>query len=162
MLAGVQLRPVTAADTAFLRELFASTREVELALLPGGAAVRDSFLDMQCRAQARAYRDAYPRADHHIVEVGGVAAGRLYVDRGPEWLHVVDVSLLPDYRGQGLGAALVQGLLAEATAAGCGLCLTVEKANPAVRLYQRLGLTVASEDGIYQQMTAGAAVRAVL
>jgi ribosomal protein S18 acetylase RimI-like enzyme len=67
--------------------------------------------------------------------------------------------LLPEYRGKGLGAALLRDLMDEAAAAGKAVSIHVEKFNPAMRLYRRLGFATAEDKGVYDLMrwTAGAA-----
>jgi ribosomal protein S18 acetylase RimI-like enzyme len=151
---GVALRPAAESDGDFLRALFASTRARELAFLRGGAA-RALFLDLQFKAQRESYRHSYPQATDAIIEVGGAAAGRLYVDRADAGLHLIDIALLPEYRGRGIGTALLRALLAEAAQANGKLTLSVAASNPAQRLYERLGFKTVGSDGVYLYQTAG-------
>ena len=146
---GLTLRPVAETDDGFLRSLFASTRATELAYLPGGEAAREIFLRSQFSAQHQSYSQAFPLARHCIVEIDGVPAGRLYVDATRDPHHVIDVSLLPEYRQLGIGTRLLQAVLAEAADAGCDVSLKVEMSNPAARLYDRLGFQTVSSDGLY-------------
>jgi len=81
--------------------------------------------------------------------VGGAPGGRLYVHRGPSEIRVVDIALLPEYRGAGVGTSLLQDLLAEGDAAGKSVTIHVERMNPALRLYERLGFAVAEDKGVY-------------
>jgi GNAT superfamily N-acetyltransferase len=151
---GVALRPATAADQPFLQALFASTRQRELAYLPGSDADKQLFLKSQFAAQTASYRSAFPRASLQIIEVAEVAAGRWYVDRCCAPMHVIDISLLPEYRGRGIGSALLQGLLDEAGRSGAAVSLTVDMSNPAARLYERLGFRTVSSDGLYLRKVA--------
>jgi predicted GNAT family acetyltransferase len=64
----------------------------------------------------------------------------------------MDIALLPDFRGAGLGTALLAGLFAEATAAGKTVTIHVEGFNPARRLYERLGFRQIGEHGVYHLM----------
>ena len=57
----------------------------------------------------------------------------------PAEIRLVDISLLPEFRNRGLGTSLLRDLFTEAEAAGKPLTIHVEKFNPAMRLYQRLG-----------------------
>ena len=50
-------------------------------------------------------------------------------------------------RGQCIGTAVVKALMEEAVRADLALTLGVVKANPAVRLYERLGFRITHEDG---------------
>jgi ribosomal protein S18 acetylase RimI-like enzyme len=150
----VSVRAATESDRDFLRALFATTREQELAHLPGGAAARAIFCDIQFNAQRESYRSSFPDADHEIIEVNGVAAGRLYVDRSREAFHLIDISLLPQYRGRGIGGALLQALLAEAAQLAVAVSLSVAVSNGARRLYERLGFRTVHSDGVYLSQVA--------
>ena len=56
------------------------------------------------------------------------------------------ISLYSQYREQGIGTALMQAILAELQQRGyVKVSLSVQKANSAVRLYQRLGFVAVSE-----------------
>lgn len=149
----MQLRPATTADQAWLRALYASTREPELALSGWDPAGREAFIEMQFRAQTLAYRARHPGSLQQIIECEGQAAGRLWTDdTAPGELHLLDISLLPQRRQQGLGTACLRALLAQAGRHGRGLRLQVARGNPARRLYERLGLTVIDEQGLYLDM----------
>lgn len=75
--------------------------------------------------------------------------GRLYVDRRADEIRVVDIALLPEHRRQGIGSALLENILAEAAAAHKPVRIHVEKFNPALRLYQRLGFHQVRDTGVY-------------
>lgn len=148
------LRPETDADLPFLRALYATTREDELALLPWSAEQKSAFVAMQFDAQHRHYRAQFPDASFEVVELAGTPIGRLYVDRRRDEVRLVDVALLPEHRGHGLGSALLEAIVAEADAAGLPVTLHVEPRNPAARLYARLGFAVVghAEGTVYQRM----------
>ena len=58
---------------------------------------------------------------------------------GPETPEVT-VAVAPDYRGQGVGTALLSALAGEARSEGItSLSLSVKDGNDAVRLYERIG-----------------------
>jgi ribosomal protein S18 acetylase RimI-like enzyme len=71
--------------------------------------------------------------------VGAQAVGRLYLHRGEREHRIIDIALLPPFRGQGIGTRLLDGVLAGAQAAGVPVRLHVEAGNPAAALYRRLG-----------------------
>jgi ribosomal protein S18 acetylase RimI-like enzyme len=142
-----RLRPVREGDEAFLERVYASTREEELALTGWSAAQKQAFLTGQFRAQHDHYRRHYPRARFDIIEIDDEAAGRLYVDRGANEVRIVDIALLPAFRGQGIGGVLLRALLDESAVAGRTVSIHVERMNPALRLYRRLGFQVAQDDG---------------
>jgi ribosomal protein S18 acetylase RimI-like enzyme len=136
----VRLRPEEPADEALVRAVYASTRAEEMAMLPDWPeAAKQAFIDHQFGAQRSWYRQIYPQASWQIIEYQGAPAGRLYIDRRPGVLHIIDITLLPPFRGRGLGSELLQRLQAEAAAAGQSVRIHVERQNPALHLYQRLG-----------------------
>jgi ribosomal protein S18 acetylase RimI-like enzyme len=61
----------------------------------------------------------------------------------------MDITLLPEHRGSGLGTALLRELMAEGEAAGKPVTIHVEVYNPAMRLYQRLGFRQIADRGVY-------------
>jgi ribosomal protein S18 acetylase RimI-like enzyme len=154
LLERIGLRPVTEADRELLIVLYGSTRTEELAQVAWGEGQLDAFVRMQFTAQDVHYRRVYPQATFDMVELDGVPAGRLYVDRRPEDIRVVDVAILPEQRGRGLGTALLTAVLEEAAASGRGVSIHVEVNNPAVRLYERLGFVAVAvaDDGFYRRM----------
>jgi ribosomal protein S18 acetylase RimI-like enzyme len=143
----ISLRPVRPADEPFLRGVYASTREAELAAINWNQEQRAEFIGFQFHAQTTYYRQQFPDATHDVVLVDGQPAGRLYVDRQPHEIRVVDIALLPEFRNRGVGGSLLRDVLAEATRLGRPVTLHVERSNPARRLYERLGFVVVEEDG---------------
>jgi ribosomal protein S18 acetylase RimI-like enzyme len=148
----LRLRPVADADRAFLVELYGSTREEELAQVPWDDAARRAFVEHQFAAQDAHYRGNYPGASLDLIEVEGVAAGRLYVHRGPSDIRIMDIALAPEYRGRGIGTSLLRSLMEEADASARKLSIHVETNNPARSLYDRLGFEPVGEHGVYVLM----------
>jgi ribosomal protein S18 acetylase RimI-like enzyme len=147
--AEVVLRRVVAADGAFLRQVFASTRTAELALVDWDETVKDAFIEMQFTTQQRHYTRAYPDASFQVIVVDGEAAGRLSVARSPKEIHVIDIALLPAFRGRGVGTALMENVLAEASASGAAVTAHVLRDNPARRWYLRLGFAFVEDRDPY-------------
>jgi len=147
--ADLTLRPIRPDDEATLLGIFASTREEERQQLGWDAPAWDAFIRQQFEAQHRQYMTAYAHPAFSLVLLGGEAAGRLYVDRGSEEIRIVDIALLPPYRRQGLGRRLLQALADEADASGLPLGLHVEKNNPALGWYRRLGFAEQADRGVY-------------
>ena len=150
---GIGYRPMTDQDLPFVAALFASTRAEEVAATGWPAEMQAAFLDQQHQAQHHHYRLAYPDGEWLIIERGGAAIGRLYVNETGSELSLIDISLLPEARGAGLGSAIMADLLAYAAAREESIELYVEKYNPARRLYQRLGFDEVEDAGVYDKMT---------
>ena len=149
---GLTFRRITDADLPVLARIYASTRAEELAPVPWSDAEKAAFLDMQFRAQHAHYRQYYPEADWLMTMRGNENVGRPYLERLPSQHRIIDIAFLPEYRGRGLGEALLRDLLDEAAAAGKPVSIHVEKLNPAMRLYRRLGFVTEEDKGIYDLM----------
>lgn len=149
---GLALRREAPADYAFLERLYISVRWVELVQTNWPEQTKLDFLRQQFALQFRHYFTYYAGTDFGIVESRGEPIGRWYVFRSPDDLRVVDVSLLPEWRGRGIATALFEGLLAEARASERTVSIHVEKFNPAQTLYRRLGFQEAGESGPYWLM----------
>jgi GNAT superfamily N-acetyltransferase len=143
------LRPIGPDDQPFLRALYATTRESELAVVAWDATQKAAFVQMQFAAQHAYYQEHYAGAAFDIVLVAGQPAGRLYVARWSSELRIVDIALLPAFCNRGLGTTLLKHLQAEAAAAGKPLRIHVERFNPALRLYERLGFQQIEDRGVY-------------
>ncbi|WP_420408265.1 GNAT family N-acetyltransferase [Hoeflea sp.] len=146
---GLSLRPMTVDDMGFLSALYASTREEELAPLPWSAEQKQHFLQMQFEAQHAHYQAHYPDAFWLIMEHAKEPAGRLYIEEWPSELRIIDIALMPAFRGRGMGAALLRDIIEKAETAGKAVGIHVEKANPAMRLYHRLGFRTIEDKGVY-------------
>lgn len=155
--AGLTFRRITEADLPFLARVYASTRTEELAAAPWSDQQKAAFLDMQFRAQHVHYQRYYPQADWLLTMRAGEDVGRLYLERGPSQHCIIDIAFLPAHRGNGLGTALLRDLLDEAAAAGKAMTIHVEKFNPAMRLYRRLGFITEQDKGVYDLMRWAAA-----
>jgi ribosomal protein S18 acetylase RimI-like enzyme len=151
-VADVTLRPVDADDERFLLRVYAGTREEELAPVPWSAEQKAAFVAHQFAAQSAHYAQHYAGLTADVILLGGVPAGRLLVARWAEEIRIVDISILPEFRGGGAGSALLRELLAEAEAAGKRLSIHVERENRALGLYERLGFRPVGEHGVHLRM----------
>ena len=148
-----QCTPAGSSDQAFLREVFASTRRIELDLLGADTRVRDDFVQMQMLAQRRSIALHYPTAIELIVRHHGQPAGRLWLHEGEEGLRVVDITILPAFQRMGGATACLRVLLELADSDGVPTHLHVLQDNPIRHWYARLGFEITSVSGLYQAMT---------
>ena len=153
----ISLRPVTDADNAVLLDIYASTRAQELAMAPWSAEQKNAFVKMQFEAQTQHYKTEHPQANHDLICVAGVPAGRLYVDRQTERLHILDITMLPQHRNAGIGSFVLRQILEEAAKSGRPVTIYVETFNPSVRLFERLGFQRDQETGLHFLMKWSAA-----
>lgn len=148
----VTLRPATDADYDFMRRLYHAGRAEEMQHFPFDEAQKTAFLDSQFAAQYEHYRIHYPTCERNLIERDGQPIGRLWIDEWKEELRLVDIALLPESRGSGIGTKLLEDVLARGTAAGKPVTIHVEGFNPALRLYQRLGFQHVDTNGMYYLM----------
>jgi ribosomal protein S18 acetylase RimI-like enzyme len=150
--AAYSLRAVCGDDEALLFEIYSSTRAAEMAQVSWDAAAKEAFLRSQLSAQQTHYRKFFPEATHDLILVKGNPAGRLYVNRREDEIHILDIALLPEFRNLGIGTAILRDLMAEAVSTNRAVLLHVEIFNPAMKLYERLGFAKAGDQGIYHEM----------
>lgn len=148
----LRLRLITAEDDAFLARVYASSRAEELAVTGWPEELKADFCRRQFDAQSAYYAENYPGAAFQIIERDGWPVGRLYVDRWEKEIRIVDITLLPEFRGSGVGTKLLRELQEEARVAGKLLTIHVERFNRALGLYQRLGFQQIEDKGVYLLM----------
>jgi len=144
-----QLCASLATDDAVQLAVYASTRADELAQTDWSDSQRLAFVQMQHRAQQQHYAAHFPQSTCHLIVVDGEVAGRLWVDPRGQGLHILDITVLPAWRGRGLGTRCLRDLARRASA----LTIQVEIHNPARRWYERLGFTPDGQPrGLHQPM----------
>jgi GNAT superfamily N-acetyltransferase len=155
----VRLRWAVDGDLPALRALYATTREQELAPVPWAQVVKDRFVDEQFALQHHHYLTHFADADFLVVDSREGLAGRLYRWRAPDDAPpgasdiLVDICLLPQWRGRGIGEALLAATLAQGAERRRDVCLHVHATNVRARqLYERLGFTCTGEAGLHVEM----------
>ncbi|WP_426454786.1 GNAT family N-acetyltransferase [Paenibacillus sp. S-38] len=144
--------PVCPEDEALLYSLYGASRQEELDAWGWRPQEREAFLGMQYRLQQQSYRSQYPESDHWIIVHEEQRVGQVRIDRSGDDLRLVDLSLLPAWRGRGIGTQLLRELQMEAGAAGRSILLSVVEGSPAGRLYERLGFETVGQPSVYRQM----------
>ena len=147
--AQIAFRPINDGDGELLFAIYASTRVEELAQVTWDDAQKEGFLRMQFVAQRKFYESEYPGAEFQIILAAGEPAGRLYVHRREDEIRIMDLALLPEFRGRGIGTKILTDLLAEGESSVRRVTIHVEMFNPAQRLYERLGFKRISGTGVY-------------
>lgn len=148
------LRPIAPPDEAFLLQLYATARAAELARTGWDATQRDVFIRSQYLARKADYTARFPSADQAIITLQGRDAGVWMVWRTKSEFRLINVELLPEYRGQGVGSTLLRGLLTEAKTPRLPVRLSVREDNlGAQRLYRRLGFSIEVRQNGYLVMS---------
>jgi len=137
------LRPETEADAPFRLALFRASRGPGWDQVPLPAETLAKLMEQQFHAQTQGYRAAYPQARLEIVTIDAAPVGRLATDRAADGLRLIDIAIIPERRGQGVGGAILRALTDEAAAAGTHVILQVARDNLAAqRLYHRSGFAM--------------------
>ena len=151
---GFSLRHAEAGDIPRLRLLYADTRAEEMVSMPWPQTTKQQFLDQQFNLQHQHYLKHYPDADFLVIERDAVVQGRYYIEKAaPEHL-VIDICLMANQRGHGIGRVLIEESQREAAALGRGMHLHVIKYNiRAQRLYEKLGFRVDGGSDMHHHMS---------
>lgn len=152
----VQLRTIKEADLPILYEIYASTRAEEMALVPEWREEdKAAFLLQQFNAQHQYYQERYLGATFQLIEYDGKPIGRFYIhwNFAPHEIRIMDIALLPAFRGKGIGTGILQEIFKKASEKKQSVTIHVEYNNPALRLYQRLGFKKIGEfNSVYYLM----------
>lgn len=144
----VAIRPAVPGDEAFLRRML----YLALFVPPGAEPFPPGVVDEPAIAH---YVVGWGRDGDvgRIAERGGRPIAAAWVrrwrpdDRGYGWVDdavpELSIAVEPSEQGRGTGTRLVQELLAVVPE----MSLSVDRRNPAVRLYERLGFIVVTSDG---------------
>jgi ribosomal protein S18 acetylase RimI-like enzyme len=138
-----------ANDEPFLRHLIIATVAEQLMAAAWPEEIRESLLDMQYRGRLNSIRANFPDGESLIVQVDGQSAGWLFVSTQPDEIRLVEIMILPEHRGKGIGSVLIQDLISKAERAHLPARLSVDVMNGrAIQLYLRLGFRRAGGDEV--------------
>ena len=146
------LRDAQPGDRAFLLALYTSTRADEFAQLCWTPDMERGFMLMQYEAQRRDYERRYPGAHCQVIELRRCPIGRLWVAQDARSLTLLDISVIEDLRGQGIGSACLRRLQQRAAAARLDVELQVVVGSRAQHFYERLGFRNVGDPGVRQAM----------
>lgn len=133
--------------------MFRAQRWATFAMLPWDDAAKQALLDQQFDAQQRHYAMTHAQRLFLVLMEREHLAGRLYLGHGASGeLCLLDILLSPDHQGRGIGTILIDAVLKQAAAEGRHVVLEVDKRNPAVDLYARLGFEAVADTGVGWRM----------
>jgi ribosomal protein S18 acetylase RimI-like enzyme len=131
----ISRRAATTKDIGFMLELRRTTMNGHLQ-----AAGMCTSAESHMRRILLAFQSA------QVLEMAGKPVGILKVTRqGAVW-ELIQIQLVPDLQGHGIGSSLIEELLPEAERANASVRLSVLKSSPALRLYECLGFEAKDED----------------
>ena len=143
------IRPLREDETELLKDFI-----YEAIFIPEG--VEPPAREIIEKPELRVYTDAFGtrKGDHCLVaEHDGKVFGAVWTRIMNDYGHVDDetpsfaISLYKEYRGQGAGTRLMEEMLGLLKKAGYRKAsLAVQKANYAVRMYEKVGFTTIDEN----------------
>ncbi len=148
----ISLRAASPGDEPFLAEVYASTRRPELAAAGLPPEFVEPFLRQQFDTQSRAYPMQFPGVEQSVILVDRSPAGRTWVWRTEKEILLADISLLPEFRGRGVGTAVIRALQEEAGTRGLPIRLQVSEGGRVAALYRRLGFETTERQPLHEEM----------
>ena len=137
---GFDLRPATAQDVDFARELTCTT-------------MLRYYIQHDLLWQDEAFDVAWAGRENWLIVRDDVRLGYVSLSRDARALYIRELHVLEGYRGQGAGSWAIDQVLAMACKERRpALRLTVFENNPAKVLYERKGLTVVGKDECFLRM----------
>ena len=108
---------------------------------------------MQYSARRDSVRTNFPAGESLIILFNGQNAGWQYVAKLPDCIHLVEIMIASEFRGKGVGTALLGQLLDASRQSAKPVRLGVNAANTgAIRLYERMGFRRTGGDQIQLTM----------
>jgi ribosomal protein S18 acetylase RimI-like enzyme len=149
----VTLRPESPRDELFLRGLIHTTIAAELGASQWPEPMRSHLLGIQYATRRQVLRTNFPEAASYVVDADGADAGWAVVTTLPQEIRLVEIMVLSELRGKGIGTAAIRQILATAAAADKPVRLNVNVTNhAAIGLYQRLGFRRIEGDEVQHVM----------
>ena len=153
----IELRPQGKKDNEFIETVYYATREAELNLTNWTEQQKSAFALMQCMAQLSEYQTKFPGAAFQVIIFNKKSAGRFYTWENDTEIRLIDITILPQFRGKGIATALLKGLIKRSDKVQKKISLHVDPINPALQLYQRLGFIHVKNNGrhFYMERKSG-------
>ena len=145
-----QIRPIHSTEIPLLKDFL-----YEAIFIPEGTVTppRDLLDDESLQVYIQ---DFGKSSDDYclVAEVGDKVVGAIWSRIMNDYGHIADdvpsiaISLYKEYRNQGIGSVLLKQMLDLLKSKGYkSVSLSVQKANYAMRMYQKAGFNILSDDG---------------
>jgi ribosomal protein S18 acetylase RimI-like enzyme len=94
-------------------------------------------IDVDLLKEFKQYEKKFIPEDIHVIQYNGLDVGRLRVVRSETNIYIGGIQLLPEYQGHGIGSAVIQDLIKEATKKRLSITLEVSKYNPNAQVFYK-------------------------
>jgi ribosomal protein S18 acetylase RimI-like enzyme len=144
----ILLKERTENDSEFFMELFGEIKSSELHLETWPEPVKKQMIMMQYNAFMQTVITEFPYNYDYLILFKSNKAGRLQLDKNDNGFRIINISLLSEFRNNGIGTAIIQDIIYEANSKKIPVFLDVDRINPAFNLYQRFGFKIINQDEI--------------
>lgn len=144
----ILLEKRTENDSEFFMKLFAEIKNSELQLDTWPEPIRTQMINMQFNAYESYMNVEFPDNKDYLILYQSAKAGRLQLNTDEMGIRIINISLSPPFRNKGIGAKIINNLILEANQKNKPVFLDVDKINPALNLYSRLGFKIVLENEI--------------
>ena len=141
----VTRRSMNGDDMEFLYRVYVSTRD-DIAQAPVSEEQKQALYWHQFESQHVHYQKYFKGSEFDVVLVNGKPAGRVYVHQTDDEIRIVDLSLLPEFRGKGVGEKVLSEIFEQADRCNKPLRLRVDPNKPALKWYLGLGFQKIEEE----------------
>ncbi len=145
--ADISIRPATDRDEPFLKQVHEAARlwEFEVLLQTGQEELYHKVVAQQYRSQLQSYEADFPQAHYAVIQWTDRPIGRLYLNYREDEVRVLDIGILPEYRGHGIGEIVLKGICIEAGLRRVPVRLHVHYLSRARAFYQSVGFRQTAE-----------------
>ena len=145
----IELQPATSEHESFLYQVYCTTSEQEMAMVPWSDEQKEAFLRMQFSAQQTDYDKRFADGRQSVIVVDDVKVGRLHTLELEEEIKILDITVLPQHRTKGTATSLLNDLLDQARGSGKRVLVYVEIFNPSLGFFEKRGFQKVMDEGIY-------------
>jgi ribosomal protein S18 acetylase RimI-like enzyme len=135
----ITFKTIEDKDQSFIEQVYRSTREKELNSTNWPEEQKKRFVIMQSMAQELEYKNKFSNANYQLILYKQKSAGRLYLWESDKEVRIIDITLLPEFQGKGIGKNILTDIIKNAHQKNKFVSLHVAPANPAKKLYEKLG-----------------------
>jgi ribosomal protein S18 acetylase RimI-like enzyme len=150
---GISLCPIEPKDNEFLLRVFKESRPDLNLINDISEEQRESIILEQFKMEKQQLEQIYPNAEFSIIKLNEEPIGRIYIYYGETTNRIVEIGLLEDYRGLGIGQRLMTTVIGNATKMKKNVRLQVAWFNQrAYKFYERIGFKVIENQEVFFEM----------
>ncbi len=147
----LSLVAATSGDQGNLEEIWCQANAVSL-----GFPYQSPFIDLlrsQFAMKLAQYIEQFPQFQSQLIMSDGNLVGYIWYILRQQTLQIIDIQVPPAHQNNGFGQYAIETIISRHQHSAKNAILTVERSNPAQRLYARLGFSVNTNDDVFFYMS---------